>query len=219
MKIINLFLCLGIIAVLSGCKKDKDDPNSGFDINNPGGYAIFWKTKVTGQAANPYFIMGLLELKNDHLAQYYDIEGNYSLEYTVDGDKIVTSVGTFTIENGNVSDASVSGVADKQLIKLPATSAIVNNRYSGKYYKSNGDVLHNYFFYSFTSGTALAAGVTPGTPSRTGTYSPVANIGAYSNVEGTDGDKEFMILVNGKLEANYSSESQVAIYSGDFGKE
>jgi hypothetical protein len=218
MKIVNLFLCLGFIAIFSGCKKDKDDPNSGFDINNASGYAIFWKTKAAGQEANPYFIMGLLELKNDHLAQYYDIEGNYTLNYTVEGNKIVTDVGTFTIENGNVSDASIT-VADKQLIKLPAASAIVNNRYSGKYYKPNGDVLHNYFFYSFTSNTALAAGVAPGTPSRTGTYSSVANIGAYANVEGADGDKEFMVLINGRLNVNYFSESQVAIYSGDFSKE
>jgi hypothetical protein len=223
MKIANLLLCLCLIAILPGCKKDDADPNSGFDINNPDGYALFWKVKAPGQGSNPYFIMGLLELKADNTADYTDVEVHNSISYMIDGNKIVSSVGTFTIEDNAVSAVSGIGngsaVVEAQLIKLPATSAINGNLYSGKYYRSDGTVLHNYFFYSFTSATALAAGTTPGTASRTGTCLPVADIGAYASIVTGTGDSEFLVLVNGILEVNYRSEAQVTIYSGELSKE
>jgi hypothetical protein len=90
------------------------------------------------------------------------------------------------------------------VIKASGRNQLTGKTYAGTYYKSDRSVLHQNFLYSFASdGETVNAGFIPGTIERTERYTKIGNIAARAALD--NGDFEFMILVNGKLEVNYQT--------------
>ena len=85
--------------------------------------------------------------------------------------------------------------------------------------KSDKSVLHPNFFYSFSAiENKVGAGLNTGTVIRTENYISIGNIAAWvDDVAGVGNeDKEFMVLVNGKLEVGYHQKKPYMDYYGTF---
>jgi len=85
--------------------------------------------------------------------------------------------------------------------KVPGSNQLEGKTFTGKYYKPDGSILHNSFFYSFTAGLKLNAGYNVGTIERTNEYTSIANVASRSVP--ASGQIEFTLLLNDVLYSTY----------------
>ncbi|NGM61749.1 hypothetical protein G5B30_07455 [Sphingobacterium sp. SGG-5] len=215
------FLCLlllGMVALMSCSKDDNIQPEETFDINNPEGYFIYAKHfNPDGSYRNIYV--------------YEFMPGKRLNERNANGDRIETYIilddntinvgnGAFYLSfNGDLVTSNIGGIEDGTLIKAPESNQMAGKTFTGTYYKADESVLHHNFFYSFAAGgNTVDAGLNVGTTLRTENYTPIGNFAARAELE--NGDVEFMVFVNGKLEVTYKTKGGGAgWYHGTFEKQ
>ena len=84
--------------------------------------------------------------------------------------------------------------------------------------------MHHNFFYEFhESHSTVNAGLDVGNILRTDGYQSIGNFAAFLETpnynDPTKMDKEILVWMNGKLEANYYNSMDGKIYSGTFTKQ
>jgi len=205
-------LMLGITA-LTSCSKDDDmRPQVTFDINNPEGYFLYYKG---GGLLN-----GLYEFLPAKKIRTHSTGSSNILQYTVVDNNIDIEggIGTirFVIEGDSVwnPDPYYTAIA---LIRPPESNQLAGKTFAGTYYNTDMSVLHPNFFYGFAAGgNTVDAGFTVGTTLRTEDYTSIGSVAARAELE--NGDIEFMVLVNGKLEVNYRTSNR-AFHYGTFARQ
>ncbi|NGF57526.1 hypothetical protein G5B00_13490 [Parapedobacter sp. SGR-10] len=223
----KIFPFLLAILALSACKKDDpSEEETGFDINNPEGYMIFTKyTCPDCYSSNYIYLFDFLPGKR--IRTYSSYLATSEADYTVvGGNTIVTDpLGgfsyTFTFANRRITDVQNPHFtfSDTTLIQKSTVNQLAGKTFKGKYYRKDGTVLHENFWYRFAGDnkvevSALASGITQ----RTESYVNVGNIAAWvKSVSGANTDSEIMVLVDGKLEVNYRDQTGgVKVYHGTF---
>jgi hypothetical protein len=215
-----VMLAMLLLFTATSCKKDdikNDDPLSQFDINDPVGYFIYVKTvDGDGNWASP----GLLEFRPGQAMKIYDVSLQgysyplYKYEKTSSNTIKVTNLNyEFVIENGKVTSKDAR-FKELVLIKHAETNQLSGKTFAGTYYRPDNSILHQSFFYSYAE-SSFTAGYKVGAAVRMETYSSIGNIASWSRVSGTK-DVEFMVLVNGKLEAGYNQDQPLQRYYGSF---
>jgi len=214
-----------LLISFTSCKKDKVAQSDKFDINNPVGYFIYVKQQVQASDGGTGMLQGLFEFLPEKKIRRHEptSDGNNSrlLPYEVVNGNVVSLTDSdlqFTIENGQVT-SNYLHFKTLALLKGAETNQLAGKTFVGTYYKSDKNVLHQNFFYSFAGkDNKVGAGFTVGTASRTENYSTIGNIGARVAVVG-NADLEFMVLVNGKLEVSYYEKNSDVLYYGSFNQQ
>ncbi|GAB3023644.1 hypothetical protein GCM10027051_30290 [Niabella terrae] len=196
--------------VLTSCSKDVDsiaeEADTTFDINNPEGYFLYYKG---GGLLN-----GIYEFMPGKKVKKHSVGEGSTLSYTVVDNNIDVEGGIGTIRfmfKGDSVWSSDPYYTRVTLIKKLERNELSGNTFTGTYYNGDKSVLHPHFFYSFAvSGTTVDAGFNLGTTVRTQNYRSIGNFAA--RVELNNRDTEFMVLLNGKLEVNYRTRTNVYHY-------
>lgn len=222
----QLPLALLILAITcSACKKDKVAESDKFDINSPVGYFIYVTQLVDIGGGDTQAVQRLFEFLPEKKIRIHEAtsDGNNgrSIAYDIVDNNVVALVDSdlqFTIENGKVS-SNYPHFETLALLKASGTNQLAGKTFAGTYFKPDKSVLHQNFFYSFAAeGNKVGAGFTVGNALRTENYSSIGNIAARVAVVG-NADLEFMVLVNGKLEASYYKKNIDAVYYGSFSQQ
>ena len=217
------FLILCLFAIFSfSCSGDDEGnstqdpptPQGEFDINNPIGWGLFLKDANEDGTWSSFL---LLEFKPGRILKVYGVQNeaeDYPYDF-IDEQTIEIANGRIVFEDDSIIYQTLSD--EMTLIKFPETNLLAGKSFSGTYYRKDNSVLHENFFYSFSSsGTnTVDAGLEIGNPLRTENYESICNIAAKTQVAGTD-DKEMMVWVNGKLEVNYYTPQPIERHHGSF---
>lgn len=213
-KIISLIVLFCLL--FTACKKkdnSKDAPTEKFDIDNPVGYYIYVRyVGINREEVNPW----LFKFNAGKTMTFYRAGRNGdTLPYEIlDGNTIYLGDISFTIDNGKITKGNAE-FTDLTLIKEPGTNLLAGKTFVGTYYKFDGSVWHQNYFYSFSgNGNKVSAGITVGSVQRTENYVPIGNIAAW--VDTPEDYRELMVLVNGKLEAGHFSSDPRGWYYGSF---
>ena len=209
---------ISVILLISfaSCKKDKVAKSDEFDINNPVGYFIYLKLgNDDGTGIRPT----IMEFRPGKTLKDYSAMGSRTYPYEVIDGNVINLVGLddyrFVIEDGKITTEFVP-FKEVALLKAEETNQLAGKTFAGIYYKRDGSVLHPNFFYNFSGNeNKVGAGLNTGTVTRTENYTSIGNIAAMVDVAGTE-DKEFMVLVNGKLEVGYYQDKPYSEYYGTF---
>lgn len=173
----STLLVLIISIVILSCKKDKNANKSGFDINNPQGYAIV----MMNNTAQPTPVIAVFREGNKVTLASTSTYGTSTFE-VVNDEIIIDDDGyklPFKIQNGKIISYKNS-LKSAELIKIPAEDQLADKTFTGTYYKNDGSVLHPNFYYSFHSfGNKVDAGFKVGTSLRTENYVPIGNVAAF----------------------------------------
>nr|WP_121272079.1 hypothetical protein [Pedobacter schmidteae] len=204
-----------ILLTFASCKKNEvKKEEAKFDINNPVGYFIYVRFSINGSWPSSW----LFEFSPGKTLKFHEASAVNGQVYTyevIDGN-IISLKGLnyrFLIENGKITSENFEQVA---LVKASETNQLRGKTFAGTYYKPNHSVLHENFFYSFSSTeNKVDAGFKVGTAVRTETYKTIGNIAAWADKDGT-GDIEFLLLLDGKLEVNYYNKTIGTRYYGSF---
>ncbi|MDR7131808.1 hypothetical protein J2X69_004173 [Algoriphagus sp. 4150] len=197
----GLLVCL---MFLSGCASSEEpiipEPETTF---NPEGYVIIGKMKdvivLDGGLEKPF----VMEFKSGNVVTLSTINGQRDDTYQMIGDKLILdSFGYFVVEEEALVDEVIVGInlVSYSMQKLSEVNELYTDTYTGQYLRTDNSVLHNSFFYAFKNDNQVDAGYHIGEVVRTEKYVPVANLAAWVEAEGY---KEFMVLIDGKLEINY----------------
>lgn len=210
-----------LLITFTSCKKNevrKEEGKPKFDINNPIGYFIYLKL---ANDDGTWIIPTLMEFRPGKTLLHHTAMGSQIYPYEVIDEHIINLVGLnyrFVIEEGKVT-TEVARFKEVALLKAEETNRLAGKTFAGSYYKPDKSVLHPNFFYSFsTSENKVGAGLNTGTVTRTENYISIGNIAAWVNdIAGVGNeDKEFMVLVNGKLEVSYYQKKPYQEYYGTF---
>jgi len=207
-------LILGMTA-LTSCSKDDDiQPEETFDINNLAGYFLYYESS-NFNSIYPYRRIYLLEFTSGKICKRYSVFGEDFYPYTIEeGNIINTGFTQFLLDGDSILDIN-NKYKEINLIKVPESNQLAGKIFGGTYYLANMSVLHPNFFYSFAAeGYKLDAGFIIGTTQRIQNYTPIGNVAARSELD--NGDTEFMVLVNGKLEVNYKVKDVGGNHYGTF---
>lgn len=193
-----------------------------FDISNIQEYFIYSKFQDDGS----YIYKVLLDFQPDNKFIWQNVSVRSTGPYTLrdDNTTITTENGggpTLTIDNGKIIGITQSTrtFSDFTFIHKPSTTpSLVGKTFVGSYLRSNGTILHQNFFYRFKANNQVEVGANAGTSTtRTETYTPIGNIGAWvQSVSGTNGHRELLLLINGKLEVSYLEASPFMLHHGSF---
>lgn len=146
---------------------------------------------------------------------YTITENNTVISFDVDHTKI-------TVDKGVVTGITSEGLTffDITPIKKSDVGSLTEKIFVGSYLRSNGDVLHQNFFYRFIGNNKVEVGRNTGaTTERTEDYEPIGNIGAWvEEVSNTNGHSELLLLINGRLEVNYydKNSNPASYHHGSF---
>jgi len=206
-------LMLGV-ATLMSCSKDDDiQPEETFDINNPEGYFLYLKG-TDSDGSNTLF--ELWEFMPGKTVRTYHVDGEgTSIPYTILDNNTIGIAGLQFVFNAGLVTSNYSRIKEIVLIKAPESNQLNRKTFAGTYYKADKSVLHQNFFYRFADeGNTVDAGFNVGTSDRTEDYTSIGNIAARAEL--ANGDKELMILVNGKLAVSYSAVGVTGKHYGTF---
>jgi len=204
-----ILLLLGMI-MSSSCSKDSDPivekPEESFDINNPEGYFLYFKGG--GLFNSLYEFLPGKKVKTHGLSSsdisQYTVADNY-----IDIEGGIGSV-RFVFEGDSVSSPDPY-YGHASLIKPSERNQLAGKAFTGAYYKIDMSVLHPNFFYSFAMDrNTVDVGFNLGSIVRTEDYTPIGNFAA--RIDLGNGDKEFIVLINGKLEVNYRTADREVYY-------
>jgi hypothetical protein len=206
-------LLIFCMASLTSCKDKDTQPEEIFDIHNPEGYFLFIRD-MNGDGSDPFFLlfefMPGKNIRKHAVSTYIDTQYSFKNDST-----ILDDAGNQFVFEGNSVTSNNPNIKEIVVIKAPESNQLTGKTFAGTYYKSDISVLHQSFFYSFApDGEKVNAGFNPGTIERTERYTKIGNIAARAALE--NGDFEFMILVNGKLEVNYKTATNNQNYWPDF---
>lgn len=219
----SFFLCSLFL-----CSCSNDDGNApmpepppqetGFDIHDPEGYFLYVRT---GNSDGTYPRVFLLEFVPGKMLRSHAVSGEGTLyTYTLVDDHIIDVANgslRFVFEDGTVwsNEASYHEIV---LIKAPQSDQLLGKTFAGVYYRADLSVLHENFFYTFSSeGNTVDSGLDLGNTLRTDEYTSIGNFAARTELEG--GDTEFMVLINGQLEVNYNEVGAPGVHHGIFGQQ
>lgn len=197
-KVILFFT--GLLAILS-CKKDAVAPS--FNINNPKGYAIVY---THPQHTFPLPIIAVFN-ENNRLT-YGSIYTYGNSSFRVNNDELILDDDgidlVFKIQGEKIISHSAN-IKSAELVKVPSENQLLGKTFTGIYYHTNAAVLHPKFFYRFDSfGNKVNAGYQVETTIRTENYTPLGNIAAFIQGNGT----EFIIkMPDGSIIANYKDNN------------
>lgn len=210
-----ILVSLLISAFFYACKKNDAAEEPAFDIGQLDQYCLYVRVaspEIPNSPVSDY----IFNFKPENKVEFGSLEGLYTLTTTVVEDNSVKiSMGTndyvlFVVEKGKpvIMQWDLFGdVTELQLIKKPESNLLKGNTFTRTYYKPNNTVLHEKFFYTYSSlnNSSLSAGLNVNEPAlREEVYQSVGNIAAYvKKVSGATADMEFMILVDGKLRVTY----------------
>jgi len=192
------------MTALTSCSKDDDlqpEPEEEtFDIHNPEGYFLYVKDAFS-DGSGP--IIWLYEFMPGQILRRHSVSTYYDYPYAViDGNTMASEEDINFVFEGDSISSDHANFQEIVLIKSQANNQLAGKTFSGTYYKSDKSVLHQNFFYSFAADRySVDAGFDPGTTERTESYTSIGNFAARAELD--NGDKEFMVLVNNKLEVNY----------------
>jgi len=207
-----------LLVAFSACKKnnpEKDVGKSKFDINNPVGYFVYLKM---ANDDGTWIIPTIMEFMPGKTLKHYTAMASQTYSYEVIDGNVINLVGLnyrFVIEDGKIT-TEVARFKEVALLKAEETNQLAEKTFAGIYYKPDGSVLHPNFFYNFSGNeNKVGAGLKTGTVIRTENYTSIGNIAAVAAIPGNE-DKEFMVLVNGKLEVSYYQKNPYSEYYGSF---
>ena len=198
-----------IVILFTSCKKD-DAGDKAFDPNNPVGFMVSgtYKHDFLYPTVNQPLIMKFV---GDNKIEYTTFSNTTTKSYRMSNDTFYIAGNQdeqFVIKNGVVTAyyyaTDIRGI-NLKLLRVPGNNQLDGKTFAGVYYKPDGTVLHNSFFYTFDAGLKLNAGFTVGTPTRTNDYGSIANIASRSYPGA--GQTEFTLLMDGKLYAVYYTNS------------
>ncbi|MCB0455517.1 MAG: hypothetical protein KDC62_09020 [Aequorivita sp.] len=208
------FLLIMLAMVLVACNKDDDnqkpDPQEErFDIHNPEGYFLY--AKESGNSGRIY----LFEFLPEEKIQVHTLEQEAILSYTVIDDNIIDIVnsGVQFIFDGNIVTSNNNQYDELVLIKKPESNQLANNIFGGSIYRSDGSQQGN-LFCRFTSDPDEVF-LDFGYGATSTNYATIGNIATKLavdvNNDGNNDDNLFIVLVNGKLEANITDGNSTKI--------
>ena len=208
------------------CKKennigDPNDPNdtSHFDLQNPEGYLIYLKNANSDGTHHGSLLM---EFKPGKKMWYYDIgkapnPSIYSYEIIDDNTISINNI-NFVFQEGKLISVGSTAYIAYSLLKKPSKNLLSRKSFQGTYYQNNGNGYFPKYFYSYDlSENKVHAGVNPAAQGNTYNYVPLCGIAAYAQYNNST-YKEFMVLINGKLETNmqYPDGAEIEIAYGTF---
>jgi len=210
-----------LLITFMSCKKnevEKEKEKPKFDINNPVGYFIYLKM---ANDDGTWIVPTILEFRPGKTLKHYTARDSQTYAYEILDGNVINLVGLnyrFVIEDGKIT-TEVTRFKEVTLLKAEETNQLAGKTFAGIYYKPDGSVLHPNFFYNFSGNeNKVGAGLKIGTVIRTENYTSIGNIAAVAAIAGNE-DKEFMVLVNGKLEVSYYQKNPYSEYYGTFTKQ
>lgn len=212
-----VLVALFISGLFFACKKNEaaDAVEPVFDTGKLDQYCLYVRVaspEITNSPVSDF----IFDFKPENKVEFGSLEGLYMLTTeTMEDNSVKISMGAndyvlFVVEKGKpvIKQWGLFGeVTELQLIKKPETNLLKGSTFTGTYYKPNNTVLHEKFFYTYSSlnNFTLSAGLNVNEPALRGeVYQSLGNIAAYvKKVNSTTADMEFMILVDGKLRVTY----------------
>jgi len=200
---LQVLLMLGIAALTSCGKDDDPQPRETFDINHPEGYFLYVKQSNQDGSYRSTF---LFEFMPGKLIKVYVPNGYDISAYTIIDDNAIDLMGDIRfVFSDNLITSSREDFKEIVLIKAPGRNQLAGKTFTGTYFNADMSTLHSNFFYHFAAkGNTIDAGLNVGATLRTESYTPIGNFAARAELD--NGDTEFMVLVNGKLEVNYKAD-------------
>jgi hypothetical protein len=202
---VQTILLLAFLQLAAMCQKDKEvNPSEkdliGIDLENPVGRFLYYEMPTTEKYRFTIFefapgnnIKAYNATLKDPAIIPYEREGDRTIRLSFGGDIVFHEKGkvTTTLSGRNI-----------KLLPETSSSQLAGKTFTGTYLQKNGAVLHQNFFYTFSNtGNQLQAGFQVGNPERGATYTPIGPWGVVADV--SNGDRELMVLVDGKLEADF----------------
>ncbi len=204
MKFLLVVLLTAVLTI--ACQKDDGnetgpDPQEGvFDIHNPVGYFIYAK------GSDNFATIYLFEFLPEEKVKVYNIDQEGILSYTVIDDNIIdiTNSGVQFIFDGNTVTSNNNQYDELVLIKTPESDQFTNKIFGGTRYQSDNTTTGN-LFCQFTSDPNEVF-LDFGYGATANNYATIGNIATKlavdANNDGNNNEALFMVMVNGKLEAN-----------------
>lgn len=223
-------ICLMMLSI-SACKKSEVKPEQDqFDIDNLLDYYIVIKhfeqnnsTHATPHLiqffGNPNKSIGFNDWHYEKVQQGLDVGvlriGSMQYENnTFHFNKNLLSGFSLLYKGGELKSIESPDKLQAKLIKIPASNSFAGKTFIGKYYKEDGSVLHETFFYQFAEDSnRLSAGLVYPTVLRTNDFKmdhPAMGSGKYNE------DRELLIYDGEKLLASYYDKANYKIYYGEF---
>lgn len=199
-----LVLIMFCTALFTSCSKDDnmqpEPERETFDIHNPEG-CFLYVLDARGDGSDP--VIWLYEFLPGKILRRHSVSKYFDFPYTIrDGNTIVSGDDREFVFEGDTILSDYLFFREIVLIKTQANYLLSGKTFSGTYYKKDKSILHQNFFYSFHADRFwVDAGFSPGTPMRTEEYTTIGGFAARAEL--ANGDKEFMVLVNNKLQVNY----------------
>lgn len=193
-----LFILLALPFLMVSCRKDASEKAAG----KYEGYIIQGKMKnvinTDGGTDRPYVLI----LMADKKAKLVNLNGESTLNYSVEKDKIVLDDnGYFNLKDGQITDWLIAGLnfSTATLSQQPATG-LRGKKFSGniRYQGFNQDIATEIDFEAATDQLSFIGDATKYT------YTPIGNVAAYIYDTPTKSSM-FVIVENGKL--NYQTYS------------
>ncbi|GAB3023671.1 hypothetical protein GCM10027051_30330 [Niabella terrae] len=203
----------GLATLVACSKSDTPQPEETFDINNPEGYFLYVKTSLDNGSFRRII---LFEFMPGNVVKQHTPSRDYTNAYTIIDNNTIDIAGEtrFTF-NDNLVTSNRGDIKEIVLIKAPERNQLAGKTFAGTYYTYVKAVLHPNFFYSFSAtGNTFGAGFNTGTTLRSESYTPIGNFASRTRM--VNGDRDFMVLVNGKLEVNYVAQNAIGAHYGTF---
>ncbi|MFB2119865.1 hypothetical protein [Parapedobacter sp. 2B3] len=206
-------IMLGMAALISCGKDDDVQPEETLDIRNPEGYFLYVRQSNHDGSYRSTF---LFEFAAGKMVEIHLPNGVDSSPYTVIDDQTIDIGGGIRfVFNNNLITSNREDFQEIVLIKAQEKDQLAGKTFSGTYYHADMSVLHDNFFYSFAAGgNTVDVGLNVGTTLRTESYTSIGNFAARAELD--NGDIEFLVLVNGKLEVNYKAQGVAGNHYGTF---